>query len=86
MWKAETVLVCARARRATHRCGPLQALRKIASVVVHEEWHVRHPGDEEGAYAAQLNALAELGVGPGNPLYLDVWRARRAVLESLQAP
>src|SRR5688572_27723829 len=45
------------ARRATTRCGQLQALRRIASVIAHEEWHVRHPGDEAGAYHAQLMAL-----------------------------
>jgi len=72
-----------RARRATGRCGALQALRKIASVVIHEEWHVRYPGDEPGAYAAQLMALTEVGAGPGTPLYMEVWLARRAVLRSL---
>jgi hypothetical protein len=70
------------ARRAVRRCGALQSLRKIASVVVHEEWHVRHPGDEFGAYAAQLSALVQMGAGPGSSVYLDVWRARRAVLRS----
>jgi hypothetical protein len=70
------------ARRAPSRCGALQPLRKIASVVVHEAWHVRHPVDESGAYAAQLSALIQMGAGPGNPLYLEVWRARRAVVRS----
>jgi hypothetical protein len=70
------------ARRAARRCGAQQALRKIASVVVHEAWHVRRPGDESGAYAAQLFALVQMGAGPGTPLYLEVWRARRAVLRS----
>jgi hypothetical protein len=74
------------ARRASVRCGSLQALRKIASVVVHEEWHVRHPGDEPGAYAAQLIALTEMGAGPGHPLYLGVMRARRSVVRSIRAP
>jgi hypothetical protein len=52
------------ARRAVGRCGALQSLRKIASVVVHEAWHVRHPGDESGAHLAQLSALNEMGAGP----------------------
>jgi hypothetical protein len=69
-------------KHAVRRCGALQSLHKIASVVVHEAWHVRHPGDESGAYAAQLSALITMGVGPGNPLYLEVSRARRAVLHS----
>ena len=37
------------------------ALRQIASVIVHEEWHVLHGPDEKGAYEAQLTALNYLG-------------------------
>ena len=69
-----------RARRAKHRCGELQALRKIASIIVHEEWHVRHPGDERGAYNAQLTALRSVGAEPGNPLLWEVQSAMRAAL------
>lgn len=72
------------ARRAGSRCGATQNLRKIASVVIHEEWHVRYPGDEPGAYLAQLSALIQMGAGPGNPVYMEVWRARRAVLATWQ--
>ena len=71
-----------RARRANDRCGELQALRKIASVVVHEEWHVRHPGDERGAYDAQLMALLAAGAAPGNPLLWEVRSSMRAALRS----
>jgi hypothetical protein len=71
-----------RARRAPGRCGDVQSLRKIASVVAHEAWHVQHPGDEPGAYIAQLSALIQMGAGPGSPLYLEVWRSRRAALQS----
>lgn len=74
------------ARRASRPCGDVQALRKIASVVIHEEWHVRHPGDEAGAYTAQLGALVALGAGPGNSLWMEVWRARQAALRSTRAP
>jgi hypothetical protein len=73
----------AQARRAHHPCGGIQALRKIASVVIHEEWHVRHPGDEAGAYSAQLKALNELGAGPGTPLYMEVWYTSRVILRSV---
>jgi hypothetical protein len=66
-----------RARRAVFKCGDLQALRKIASVLVHEEWHVRHGSDEAGAYAAQLGTLVYLNAGPGNPLYDEVTRSLR---------
>jgi hypothetical protein len=68
-----------RARRADSRCGDLQALRKIASVLVHEEWHVRHGGDEAAAYAAQLTTLASLNAGPGTSLYAGVVKAMQAV-------
>ena len=47
----------------------------IASVLVHEEWHVRYGGDEAGAYAAQLLTLIALNAGPGNPLYDEVTRS-----------
>jgi hypothetical protein len=68
-----------RARGATVKCGELDAVRKLASVLVHEEWHVRHGADEEGAYQAQLMALASMGAGPGTPVFLEVLRAQRAV-------
>ena len=69
-----------RARGATDRCGQLQALRKIASIIVHEEWHVRHPGDERGAYDAQRMALLAAGAAPGNPLLAEVQRSMRTAL------
>jgi hypothetical protein len=37
-----------------------EACRKLASIIVHEEWHVQHGGDERGAYLAQLNTLQVL--------------------------
>jgi hypothetical protein len=67
------------AMAARVRCGQLQALRKIASVIVHEEWHVRNGPDEQGAYQAQLLALLMMGSGPGTPVFADVRRAMRAV-------
>lgn len=69
-----------RARRALFKCGDLNAIRKIASVLVHEEWHVRHGSDEAGAYVAQLTTLAALDAGPGNPLYAEVVRSMQAVI------
>jgi hypothetical protein len=55
-------------------------LRKIASVLVHEEWHVRHGSDEAGAYAAQLTTLASLDAGPGSRLYHEVVRSMQATI------
>jgi hypothetical protein len=40
------------------------ACRKIASIIVHEEWHLRHGTDEQGAYYAQLTTLAALQAEP----------------------
>jgi hypothetical protein len=68
-----------RARRAGARCGELQTIRKIASILVHEEWHVRHGASEEGAYSAQLSALISIHAGPGNPVFAEVLRSMRAV-------
>ena len=39
----------------------VDALRQIASVIVHEEWHVQHGAEEKGAYEAQLTTLSSLG-------------------------
>ena len=75
-----------RAQGASDRCGDLQALRKVASVLVHEEWHVLHGADEAGAYAAQLTTLTYLNAGPGNPLYHEVSRAMRAVVARGKEP
>jgi hypothetical protein len=40
------------------------AARKIASIIVHEEWHLQHGADEKSAYLAQLTTLAALGASP----------------------
>jgi hypothetical protein len=61
-------------------CGDPLALKKLASVLIHEEWHVRHRGDDEqAAYYAQLTALVQLGVSPGHSVYTGVMRSMQAV-------
>ena len=71
-----------RAQRAPSQCGDGWALAKIASVIVHEEWHLRHDfADENGAYTAQLFFLMKLGIGPGNGVYDSVWRSMRTVAD-----
>ena len=60
-------------------CGEPLALKKLASVLVHEEWHIRHGGPEREAYYAQLTALLQLGVSPGHAVYTNVQRAMQAV-------
>jgi hypothetical protein len=64
------------------RCGNSFAHRKIASVLIHEEFHVTHPGDEAGAYTSQLTALAAMGAPQGHPLYSEV---QRSMLKALAA-
>lgn len=56
-------------------CRDIDAVRKLASIVVHEEWHIRHGPDERGAYQAQLDTLVRLGVGPGEPVHYGVVQA-----------
>ena len=75
-----------RARRAAYKCGELNAIRKIASVLVHEEWHVRHGSDEAEAYAAQLSTLVALDAGPGSPLYSEVARSMQATMRRFRPP
>jgi len=60
-------------------CGDPLALKKLASVLVHEEWHIRHGGPEREAYYAQLTALVQLGVPPGHAVYTSVMRSMQAV-------
>lgn len=74
------------ARRAGQRCGDTDALRKIASVIVHEEWHVRHGPDEHSAYDAQLMALRRMGARDDRPLIASVQRAKRTVTSGYRLP
>ena len=60
--------------------GSRRALRKLASILVHEEWHLRYNADERRAYEAQLHELLRLGELPDQPLYRGVARAMRTVL------
>jgi len=69
------------AGRDEGRCGDLFAVKKLASILVHEEWHLTHPGDERGAYYRQLIALQEMGVNPGQSVYRDVQLSMQRVLE-----
>lgn len=70
-----------RAVAANHNrqgCRDYDVLRLLASVLVHEEWHLRHGPDEEGAYFAQLTTLQLLGTGPGRWPYEVTRRAMQA--------
>jgi hypothetical protein len=63
------------------RCGDPFLVKKLASILVHEEWHLKHPGDERGAYYRQLIALQEMGVTPGDAVYRNVQLSMQRVLE-----
>ena len=65
------------------RCGPRAAVAKVASVLVHEEWHLRNGADERGAYSAQLTALAAMGFDELTMVYGGV---KRSMLARLQKP
>ena len=68
--------------QASHAsCGDLFALKKLASILAHEEWHILHGSDERGAYQAQLTTLLRLGVLPDQALYTSVTRAMLRVMK-----
>jgi hypothetical protein len=55
-------------------------VRKLASVLIHEEFHLKKPGDESGAYAAQLTALGAMGLDYAHPTYVEVRRSMLAAI------
>ena len=58
-----------------------EPLIKLASILVHEEWHIRNGPDEAGAYEAQLRTLFKLGAMPGGRLYRSVQASMTTVLQ-----
>jgi hypothetical protein len=74
------------AQRASYRCGERLALAKVASVIVHEEWHIRHGADERGAYEAQVMVLrATMGFDAESGIVDGVRAAMRATLREQSA-
>ena len=67
-----------------HLCGDIMAARKLASVLVHEELHIRKGATEKSAYQAQLMTLTMLGAGVGSGPYMEVMRAMRYTLTRQQ--
>jgi len=74
------------AQSSPAQCREVTALKLVASIIVHEEWHLQHGPDEEGAYRAALRELQRLGLGPDTPTYLGVQRAMLSVLEAQSKP
>jgi hypothetical protein len=65
-------------------CGDTAAVKKLASIIAHEEWHVLHGAGEQGAYEAQLGTLIRLGVHPGSPIHYAVVRSMLGARRSTQ--
>jgi hypothetical protein len=65
----------------TH-CSDWVAMRKLASILAHEEWHVRHGSDEKKAYEYQLLTLIRLGEQPGSGVYHAVQVSMHRILEA----
>ena len=63
-------------------CYDRRSMLKLASVLVHEECHVRHGPEERRCYEAQLGALTRLGVAPDSGLYVGVVRSMSFVLKA----
>jgi hypothetical protein len=68
------------------RCGDVMAARKIASILIHEELHVRQNADERTAYQAQLLRLIMMGSGVGTPPYQEVFRAMQQTINRQRPP
>ena len=68
------------AQSSTAECRDVTSLKMVASIIVHEEWHLTHGPDEEGAYFAQLMTLQLLGLGPDSIPYKGVRRAMQLVV------
>jgi hypothetical protein len=68
------------AQQGAHEVGHREGCRKIASVLVHEEWHLRHGSDEQGAYLAQLTSLAAIGADSAT-----LYSVRRSMQEVVAA-
>jgi len=64
------------------QAGQRESLQKMASILVHEEWHIRNGPDEKRAYEAQLTALMGLGVVDGRPVFNEVRKSMLAVMKA----
>ena len=67
--------------RAAQSAGR-EALLKVASILVHEQWHILNGTDEEGAYQAQLMSLYMMGVPYNRPIAAQVRKAMFVVVKA----
>lgn len=66
------------------RCGDTDAARKLASVLIHEDAHIREGASERAAYEKQLITLMMLGSNVGSPPYQETFRAMQHTLKRQQ--
>jgi hypothetical protein len=62
------------------RCENRRSLIKLASILAHEESHLRDGTTERQAYEVQLMTLMRLGAGPESTLYRGVLRSMNVAL------
>jgi hypothetical protein len=67
---------------ARRHCSDSVVMRKLASILAHEEWHIRHGSDEKAAYEYQLITLIRLGEPPGTNLYRAVQSSMLHILKA----
>src|SRR5262245_2130100 len=77
---ASAAVVRDAAGRHQGECGDPDAVKKLASILVHEEWHILHGPDEEGAYQRQLIQLLLLGSPAGSRAFREVQLAMQTVV------
>jgi|KBSSwiStaDraftv2_1062776.scaffolds.fasta_scaffold50211_4 hypothetical protein len=71
---------------ARQRCGDTDAARKLASVLIHEDAHIREGATERAAYEKQLVTLMMLGSNVGSPPYQETFRAMQHTLHRQKTP
>ena len=63
------------------QCSFSMPMRKLASILAHERWHVLHGPDERSAYEHQLITLIQLGLQPGSSVYREVQVSMLRIIE-----
>jgi hypothetical protein len=67
------------------RCTFRPEYALVASILVHEEWHLRYGPDEDGAYSAQQIALLSLGIPMDSRLFRRVMLSKSAATAAQRA-
>jgi hypothetical protein len=78
---APAVAAAREAAASQPRCGKWRAFALLASILIHEEWHLLNGPDERPAYQAQLTTLHALGLNPESREYHRVKRAMAVALQ-----